>query len=339
MKLLLLALFGVAWAGPRSIKDYDLFQDPFSREMIDFINKESGAKWKAGENFQNMRPQDRVAYAKRMCGTFLNEKSPLPVKTVEVLKDLPENFDARVQWPNCPTIKEIRDQGACGSCWAFGMVESASDRICIQSGGKVNAHLSAEDLTTCCHTCGNGCNGGFVGAAWEYWERDGLVTGGQYNTKQGCQPYKVKSCDHHVVGKLKPCEGDGPTPRCEKKCEAGYNVSYSDDKHYAKSSYSVRGVTKIMTEIMTNGPVEGAFSVYKDFLTYKSGVYEHKTGSFLGGHAIRILGWGVEDGTDYWLVANSWNPDWGDNGFFKIKRGSDECGIESNIGAGMAKFD
>ena len=69
------------------------------------------------------------------------------------------------------------------------------------------------------------------------------------------------------------------------------------------------------------------------------GVYEHKTGSFLGGHAIRILGWGVEDGTDYWLVANSWNPDWGDNGFFKIKRGSDECGIESNIGAGMAKFD
>ena len=46
MKLLLLVLFGVAWAGPRSIKDYDLFQDPFSKEMIDFINKESGAKWK-----------------------------------------------------------------------------------------------------------------------------------------------------------------------------------------------------------------------------------------------------------------------------------------------------
>ena len=46
MKLLLFALFGVCWAGPRSIKDYDLFQDPFSREMIDFINKESGAKWK-----------------------------------------------------------------------------------------------------------------------------------------------------------------------------------------------------------------------------------------------------------------------------------------------------
>ena len=71
----------------------------------------------AGENFKNMRPEDRVPYAKRMCGTFLNEKNPLPVKEIEVPKDLPENFDARKQWPNCPTIKEVRDQGACGSCW------------------------------------------------------------------------------------------------------------------------------------------------------------------------------------------------------------------------------
>nr|1SP4_A Chain A, Cathepsin B [Bos taurus] len=48
---------------------------------------------------------------------------------------LPESFDAREQWPNCPTIKEIRDQGSCGSCWAFGAVEAISDRICIHSNG------------------------------------------------------------------------------------------------------------------------------------------------------------------------------------------------------------
>ena len=66
-----------------------------------------------------------------------------------------------------------------------------------------------------------------------------------------------------------------------------------------------------------------------------TGVYEHKSGGALGGHAIKLLGWGNEDGKDYWLVANSWNPDWGDSGFFKILRGRDECGIESNIVAGM----
>lgn len=93
-----------------------------------------------------------------------------------------------------------------------------------------------------------------------------------------------------------------------------------------------------MTEIMTHGPVEAAFTVYSDFLSYKSGVYQHTTGQALGGHAIKILGWGVESGTDYWLVANSWNNDWGDNGFFKIRRGNNECGIESEVVAGMPKL-
>ena len=47
---------------------------------------------------------------------------------------------------------------------------------------------------------------------------------------------------------------------------------------------------------------------------YYPGVYKHETGGFLGGHAIKILGWGTEDGSPYWLVANSWNEDWGDKG-------------------------
>jgi cathepsin B len=94
-------------------------------------------------------------------------------------------------------------------------------------------------------------------------------------------------------------------------------------------------VLKIQTEIETNGPVEASFTVYEDFLTYKSGVYHHVSGASLGGHAIKILGWGVEGGVGYWLAANSWNEDWGLNGFFKIKRGSNECGIEGNMVAGI----
>ena len=67
-------------------------------------------------------------------------------------------------------------------------------------------------------------------------------------------------------------------------------------------------------------------------------MYTHTSGQALGGHAIKIIGWGVEDGTDYWTVANSWNSDWGDNGFFKIRRGTDECGIESQVVAGLPKL-
>lgn len=86
---------------------------------------------------------------------------------------------------------------------------------------------------------------------------------------------------------------------------------------------------------MTNGPCEASMDVYADFETYRTGVYSHSTGSYLGGHAIKLLGWGTENGTPYWYLANSWNDSWGDNGYFKILRGSDECGIESGIVCGM----
>ena len=93
---------------------------------------------------------------------------------------------------------------------------------------------------------------------------------------------------------------------------------------------------KMQTELMTNGPIEVAFTVYSDFLTYREGVYSHKSGSALGGHAVKMIGWGVDNGTPYWLVANSWNEGWGDNGYFKIKRGNNECGIEGQAVAGDA---
>lgn len=90
-------------------------------------------------------------------------------------------------------------------------------------------------------------------------------------------------------------------------------------------------------EISTNGPIEISVTVYEDFLTYKSGVYQHTTGKKLGGHAMRCLGYGQENGVDYWLVANSWNETWGDGGFIKIMRGVDEIGIENSNSAGMPK--
>jgi cathepsin B len=58
------------------------------------------------------------------------------------------------------------------------------------------------------------------------------------------------------------------------------------------------------------------------------------TGKNLGGHAIKMIGWGVENGTPYWLCVNSWNNTWGEQGLFKILRGSNECGIEGSVVAG-----
>ena len=89
---------------------------------------------------------------------------------------------------------------------------------------------------------------------------------------------------------------------------------------------------------MTDGPVEGTMEVYQDFMSYSSGVYKHTTGSLLGGHAIKIIGWGHDatSNLDYWIINNSWGPTWGMKGVFWIVRGEDNCGIDHGAVAGLA---
>ncbi|GBO13431.1 Cathepsin B, partial [Araneus ventricosus] len=241
---------------------------PLSEKMIEYVNF-MNTTWKAGRNFHE---GVTMKYIKGLLGVAKdNHKYRLPSIRHAVPGNLPDSFDSRQQWSNCPTIREIRDQGACGSCWAFGAVEAMSDRHCIHSNGKVNVDISAEDLLTCCNGCGYGCNGGYPGSAWEYWVDKGLVTGGQYNSHMGCQPYTIAACEHHTKGKLPPCGDIVDTPRCVHMCEKGYNASYRGDKHFGKKSYSVGNQQdQIKTEIYNYGPVEAVFEVYADFLTYKS---------------------------------------------------------------------
>jgi len=303
--------------------------------FVDHINSGDNT-WKAGVNTRFVNASRN--FIRSQMGVLRDggaPKLPVLVNFDEVIFSPPASFDSRTEWGSmCASTKEIRDQAACGSCWAFGAAEAMTDRICIASKGASKPHISAQDLASCCHTCGMGCNGGYPEAAWNWYRGTGIVTGGQYGTNQGCMPYALPHCDHHVTGKYPACSGEGPTPACHKQCESGYPKTYTADKHKGKSAYSVPA-SKIATEIMTNGPVEGAFTVYEDFLAYKSGVYQHRSGGMLGGHAIKILGWGTDSGTDYWIVANSWNEDWGAAGYFKIKRGDDECGIESGVVAGL----
>lgn len=303
-----------------------------TQDMIDYINSIK-TTWVAGFNtrFNN----NTLGHVRGLCGTFWERRFPQKHDTTYIRLDIPDSFDARQQWPQCASLRDVRDQGACGSCWAVSAAETFTDRVCIASNGTKTPYLSSEDPTSCCQDS-YGCQGGFPSAAWQYFVDTGCVTGGPWNSNQGCYPYQIAACDHHVKGNLPPCGDIGNTPQCAGSCtNSQYGLSWSADKHYALSGYSVPSdVASIQKEIMLYGPVQAAFSVYADFVTYKSGVYQHVTGDFLGGHAVKILGWGVEDDTPYWLVANSWNSDWGSQGYFKILRGQDECGIEDQIVAG-----
>ncbi len=156
-----------------------------------------------------------------------------------------------------------------------------------------------------CDTNNYGCNGGYMDMAWEYIANHGIV-------KDSCFPYQA---------------GSGFAPACRSSCVDG--EPFKKYKCKAGSIRNPKSVEEIKSEIFTHGPVEGAFTVYEDFFSYSSGVYEHTWGGMSGGHAIKILGFGEENGTPYWLIANSWGPSWGINGLVKFKQG--QCGIENQV--------
>jgi cathepsin L len=86
---------------------------------------------------------------------------------------------------------------------------------------------------------------------------------------------------------------------------------------------------KIRDAVATIGPVAAAIYASKTFLLYKSGIYNEANCPTSVNHAVLIVGYGTENGVDYWLVKNSWGTGWGEAGFFRLARGSNKCGIAS----------
>ena len=243
---------------------------------------------------------------KKLLGLKLFSFGIAETKVFDFAADLPESFNSVNQWPEC--IHPIRDQGHCGSCWAHAASEVLSDRYCIASKGAINVVLSPEDMVTCDYL-DHGCNGGILTTSWMYLKYFGIVS-------DTCKPYT---------------SGDGKVPSCplfKKECKDGSEYK----KYKAKNFYYLKSINDIKTSIMNYGPVETGFMVYEDFMSYKSGVYKRTSNKLLGGHAVKIVGWGKENGTEYWVVANSWSPKWGEQGYFRIAMG--ECNFESGVIAG-----
>jgi cathepsin B len=281
----------------------------FDKEFVEHINSNQSS-YVAGFN-EKFRHWTLLEAQRLMGVNSLVPKQGVPVKTHNVpANDIPKEFDARKQWPGL--VHPIRDQAQCGSCWAFSGSEVLSDRFAIASG-KASPVLSPEDMVSC-DTGDQGCNGGMLDNLWEYIVSTGIVT-------DSCFPYGA---------------GAGQAPACRTSCADGSSWT----KYKASKYFHFTSVADIQAEIMKNGPVQAAFLVYKSFLSYKSGIYSKHWWQFwdqeLGGHAVKIVGWGEENNTPYWIVANSWSTSWGEDGFFRIRRGDNTCQIDSMVYAGDA---
>jgi len=216
---------------------------------------------------------------------------------------------------------------------------------------------------------GYGCGDGFPNYAWQYGIVGiGLVSGGPYEDQSFCSAYTLPPCNHYESKNdtLPSCESGPPshTPACPTQCDSNttYKTPFAKDSHTFSKAYAVPANEQaIMTEIFTNGPVTAGFNVYSDWIHYPLGtganqVYTPQGGTEMGGHAIRIVGWGVstndsnngndssssstnnmkqDSGEKYWIIANSFGKKWGLDGWFKMAKGKGAAGIEQSVVAGI----
>jgi len=280
-----------------------LINDP---ERIRNLNAVPESTWVAGhqEFFEGMTFDDArviLGTALSHISNHLNETLDEEHYTAIPDSEVPTTLDARQKWPDL--MHPIRNQKQCGSCWAFSASEVLSDRVAIASK-KPSPVLSPEELVSC-DWFDHGCHGGMLWTAWRYLTHWGLVT-------DSCMPYTA---------------GGGSVGWCPHTCADSQPLVRTK----ATSSYAIKGVPNMQKDMMKHGPIQVAFSVYPSFMSYKSGVYHKHKDELIpeGGHAVKMIGWGKDGKLKYWLVANSWGSKWGDQGYFKIRRGVDSCGIET----------
>jgi len=284
-------------------------EHPIRQSLVDALHSRNfGMGWVAWgpeENPLRWLSEDQI---KGLMGT--TGLAPVNASSLQVAS-LPEAFDAREQWSQCR--KPIRNQLHCGSCWAFGASETLTDNLCVL--GQNPPVLSPQDLVTC-DKSDNGCQGGNLLNAWAFIDKEGLVS-------DSCMPYT--SGDGTTSGTCAngPVCSDYGTPT-RYRCPVEHTFLMSD--------------VDIQRAVMTVGAVEVGFTVFEDFMNYKSGIYKYSgEGNPLGGHAVKIVGWGkhITYGF-YWIVQNSWGQAWGEEGYFRIVNWHADKDSAIAIGGGMA---
>lgn len=235
-------------------------------------------------------------------------------------------------------LSKSGDQGdLCGSCWAFSLCNMISDRISINTLGKFNENLSVQHLLQCFEP-EEACNGNSPESALDYLVKNDISI-----PLARDEPYLQLSSES-VPEKCSTLSKKGATVKNVRSLtkfikEEGYSDDILKDN-----------ITNMKKELLTNGPFYAAMTVYDDFFDYDGlSVYSHdKEASLAGGHAIEIIGWcdeGIDKRTDviedidkgYWVCRNSWSESWpsktSNKGYFLIRMGVNESGIESRCGS------
>ncbi|MBN3310934.1 CATL protein, partial [Amia calva] len=242
---------------------------------------------------------------KRLQGSQINSQARRnsPIVSPHKLRVAASKLNvARVDYRAMGYVTNVKDQGYCGSCWAFSTTGAIEGQMFKKTGRLVP--LSEQNLMDCSRSFGTyGCNGAWMANAYDYVVQNGGL--------QAEATYPYTSMDNQ------PCQYDSSKSAATIK---DYRFIPAGDEQ------------ALADAVTTIGPITVALDADNpSFMFYSSGIYEEPNcdPSNLS-HAVLLVGYGSEGGTDYWIIKNSWGTGWGEGGYMRmIRNNKNACGIAS----------
>jgi len=300
-------------------------------------NIKPNRRWTAGMNaFSDRTPEEIAAF--RGYRHMFTRKQKKQVDDEQYVSSLDlDKVPAEKDWSTWSSLQFIRDQGSCGSCWAVSATTVLAAHSEIHGTNRTFSTQQVVDCVPNPNTCGGtgGCEGATVELAFQYVMDVGLKDpegyGGYTATDGKCTGFTPTASTNPSLSSLTEFSSEAAVYKARRNAP-GLDFGMSAWQKLASNKEK-----PLLTALATQGPVAIALAA-NDIMMYESGIFDSCSDWVLN-HAVTLVGYGKDQGDNYWLVQNSWGGSWGEGGRIRILRSDDEdgnCGMDTDPQAGLA---